>query len=218
MANDEKIQPVKLAKYKLPPNKNESEYTEVEKMLTCKLYDALDEELSKGRLFAKLKVQQFNSSNCLDQIERRCLLKDLLGNSNEVYIEPPFYCDYGTNIEFGKCCYLNHNCIFLDVCSIMVGSNVLFGPNVQVYTATHPTDPFVRRSGKELGKPIKIGNDVWIGGSAVICPGVTIGDGVTVGAGAVVTKDVESYVVVAGNPAKVIKRLGKSEWIYIYNK
>ena len=75
-----------------------------------------------------------------------------MGNSNQVYIEPPFYCDYGTNIEFGNGCYLNHNCIFLDVCSIIIGSNVLFGPNVQVYTASHPIDPLERRAGKELGK------------------------------------------------------------------
>ena len=207
MSNNEKNQPVKLAKYMLPLDKNESEYNEAEKMLTCQLYDASDKELLNGRLFAKLKIQQFNSSDCLDQETRKSLLSELLGNSNQVYIEPPFYCDYGTNIEFGNGCYLNHNCIFLDGCSITIGSNVLFGPNVQVYTASHPIDPLERRTGKELGKPIRIGDDVWIGGSAVICPGVTIGNGVTVGAGAIVTKDVEPYVVVAGNPAKVIKRL-----------
>ena len=125
-----------------------------------------------------------------------------------MYIEPPFFCDYGSNIHFGRECYLNHNCIFLDVCKITIGSNTFFGPNSQVYTATHPLDPIERRKG-EFGKPVKIGNDCWIGGSAVIPPGVTIGDGVTVGAGSVVTKDVEDYTVVAGNPAKIIKRLTK---------
>ena len=208
MSSKQTYQPIKLADYTLPFEKDESEYNEAEKMLASKLYDASDEELINGRLFAKIKIQQFNlSSNLNYETSRKPLLKDLLGQSNDVYIEPPFYCDYGTNIVFGNSCYLNHNCCFLDVCKIIIGSNVLFGPNVQVYTATHPIDPIERRTGKEDGKPIKIGNDVWIGGSAVICPGVTIGDGVTVGAGAVVTKDVEPYVVVGGNPAKIIKRL-----------
>ena len=207
MENFVENQAIKLVDYKLPLDKNESEYNETEKMLTGKLYDANDYDLKNGRLFAKLKMQNFNTSSCFDLNARKILLEELLGKSNQVYIEPPFYCDYGANIEFENNCYLNHNCVFLDVCKIKVGSNVLFGPNVQVYTATHPVDPIVRRTGKENGKPIKIGNDVWIGGSAVICPGVTVGDGVTVGAGAVVTKDIEPNVVVAGNPAKIIKRL-----------
>lgn len=207
--NNNKTQPIKLLKDTFPLHNDESKYTEKEKMLSGKLYDVNDEELRNGRMFAKFKAQQFNSSDCLDQETRAILLNELLFKSNNVYIEPPFYCDYGSNIEFGSNCYLNHNCIFLDVCSLTIGSNVLFGPNVQVYTASHPLDPIERRNGIELGKPIKIGNDVWIGGSAVICPGVTIGDGVTVGAGSVVTKDVEPYVVVAGNPAKVIKKLDR---------
>ena len=207
--SNKKIEPIKLENYSLPLNKNESDYNEAEKMLSCQLYDAFDDELLKGRLFSKFKCQQLNSIDCCDQNLRNILLEELLGTSNQVYIEPPFFCDYGTNIEFGNNCYLNHNCIFLDVCKITIGSNVLFGPNVQIYTASHPLDPIIRRTGKELGKPINIGNDVWIGGSTVICPGVTIGDGSTVGAVSVVTKDVEPYVVVAGNPAKIIKKLEK---------
>ena len=208
--SDNNIQPVKLPKYALPFNKPESEYNETEKMLTSQLYDVTDKQLMEARLFAKFKTQQLNSISCLDQQGRQALVEELLGTSNQVYIEPPFYCDYGTNIEFGQNCYLNHNCVFLDACKISIGSNVFFAPGVQLYTATHPTDPIQRRT-KEFGKPIRIGNDVWIGGAAVICPGVTIGDGVTVGAGSVVTKDVEPYVVVAGNPAKIIKRLERTQ-------
>ena len=105
---------------------------------------------------------------------------------------------------------MNYNCVLLDICAIKIGSGTMLAPGVQIYAATHPTDPIDRRS-FELGKPITIGRDCWIGGNAIICPGVTIGDGSTIGAGSVVTKNVDSFVVVAGNPAKVIRRLEKRE-------
>ena len=105
---------------------------------------------------------------------------------------------------------MNHNCLILDVCEVTIGERTLFAPGVQIYTATHPTCPVKRRT-TEYGKPIKIGKDCWIGGNAVICPGVTIGDGVTIGAGAVVTRDIESFSVAVGNPARVIKKLEKPE-------
>jgi acetyltransferase-like isoleucine patch superfamily enzyme len=109
--------------------------------------------------------------------------------------------------------YINNSCTFLDTCTISIGSRTLIGPNCSFYAATHPIDPFVRNglSGPEAGKPITVGEDCWFGGNVVVCPGVTIGRGVTVGAGSVVTKDVEDFVVVAGNPARVIKRLEVGE-------
>jgi maltose O-acetyltransferase len=209
-SNPHIIEPVKLPKYSTPIlTKNESDFNEAERMVSGLLYDPNQAELKNGARHAKLKMQQFNTSDCRDMELRKKLLEELLGTYNNVIIEPPFFCDYGTNIDFGNNCYLNHNCCFLDVCNISIGSNTMFGPNVQIYTASHPLDPIERR-GRELGKPVAIGNDCWIGGSAVILPGVTIGDGVVVGAGSVVTKNVEPYVVVAGNPAKVIKRIEKS--------
>jgi len=200
--------PKKLDNYEIPKDKPESQYNEAEKMIFGLLYDPLHQELTNGRLFAKIKSQDLNKCDVTNLELRKKIINELLGTSNDVYIEPPFFCDYGSNIHFGKSCYLNHNCVFLDECKITIGSNTFFGPNVQVYTATHPIDPIERRDG-EGGKPIKIGNDCWIGGSAVILPGITIGDGVTVGAGSVVTKNVEDYTVVAGNPAKIIRRLEK---------
>ena len=115
--------------------------------------------------------------------------------------------------RFGSSVYINSNCTFLDTCTITIGARTLIGPNCAFYSATHPVDPFVRNglSGPEAGKPITVGEDCWFGGSVVVCPGVTIGRGVTVGAGSVVTKDVEDFVVVAGNPARVIKRLDVKE-------
>ena len=127
--------------------------------------------------------------------------------SPDLWLQPPFYCDYGYNIKVGERVFFNFNCIVLDVAPVIIGSRTLFGPNVQVYTATHPLNPMERSSGLEFAKPIVIGEDVWIGGSAVICPGVTIGDGTTIGAGSVVTKDIPSTVFAAGNPCKVIRNL-----------
>ena len=191
-----------------PKDLKESELSAAEKMVYGFTYLPLDAEICRGRNFAKEKCKEINNLHCLDFDGRKKLLNELFNTSNSVYIEPPFNWENGTNIDIGESCYLNHNCYLLDVCKITIGSNTFFGPNSQVYTATHPLDPIERRKG-EFGKPVKIGNDCWIGGSAVILPGVTIGDGVTVGAGSVVTKDVEDYTVVAGNPAKIIKRLPK---------
>eukprot|EP00878_Enallax_costatus_P018667 GHUV01019662.1.p1 GENE.GHUV01019662.1~~GHUV01019662.1.p1 ORF type:complete len:167 (-),score=12.99 GHUV01019662.1:417-917(-) len=142
------------------------------------------------------------------------VLKELLGSMDDndpPFIEPPFYCDYGYNIHMGSGAYMNFGCTVLDACKVTIGNRTLFGPNVQIYSATHPLEAHIRQGtkGPELGKPISIGDDCWIGGAVVVCPGVTIGNGCVVGAGAVVTKDVEPYTVVAGNPAKVIRRLEK---------
>jgi maltose O-acetyltransferase len=103
--------------------------------------------------------------------------------------------------------YFNFNCVVLDPARVEIGSNVLFGPNVQVYTATHPLDAAQRRTGLEFVKEIRIGSDVSIGGGAIICPGVIIGDRSVIGAGSVVTRDVPEGVFAARNPCRVIRQL-----------
>ena len=122
-------------------------------------------------------------------------------------IEPPFFCDYGTNIELGDKVFFNFNCVILDVAKVTIGSNVMFGPAVQIYTATHPMDAEERRSGLEFAKPVRIGNDVWLGGGVIVCPGVTIGDAAVIGAGSVVVRDIPAGVFAAGNPCRVIREI-----------
>ncbi|MBH0228668.1 sugar O-acetyltransferase [Halobacillus yeomjeoni] len=182
--------------------------TEKEKMLSGELYNPTDEELVHERSRARQIMFSLNQTKDAEEHYRNQLLGDLLGTiEGDCKIEPPFYCDYGTNIHLGEEFYANFNCVFLDVCPIHIGKRVLIGPSVQIYTATHPVEREIRNNGLEYGKPVKIGDDVWIGGSAVINPGVTIGDQAIIGAGAVVTKDVPPKVVVAGNPARVIREL-----------
>nr|WKN34071.1 sugar O-acetyltransferase [Tunicatimonas sp. TK19036] len=182
--------------------------TEKEKMLAGELYDPLDKQLSDERLRTRLLIKELNDTR-EDQVEKRTrILKELIPNAGEgLWLQPPFYCDYGTNMEVGEKVFFNFNCIVLDVMRVTIGSRTLFGPNVQVYTATHPTHYKERASGREFAKPIAIGEDVWVGGSAVICPGVTIGDRTIIGAGSVVTRDIPSDVFAAGNPCRVIRNL-----------
>lgn len=182
--------------------------TEKEKMLAGEMYDPLDEQLSEERLQARLLIKKLNETG-EDMVEKRtAILKALLPHAHKsTWIQPPFYCDYGSNIILGKKVFFNFNCIILDVMKVEIGSRSMFGPNVQIYTATHPLNHLERSSGLEYAKPVSIGEDVWIGGSAVICPGVNIGDRVVIGAGSVVTKDIPSNVFAAGNPCKVIKEL-----------
>ena len=135
-------------------------------------------------------------------------MRELFGQTGpKIYIEPPFACDYGSNIFAGDDLYMNFNCVVLDCAEVHFGSQVMCGPNVQIYTATHPLDPELRCSGSELAKPIRIGNRVWLGGGTIVCPGVTIGDDTTIGAGSVVTRDIPAKVFAAGNPCRVIKTL-----------
>ena len=182
--------------------------TEKEKMVKGLMYNPLDPELSKDRYKARLLFQEINNLNENSSKERKALFKKLLGETTKKFwIEPPFYCDYGYNIRLGNNVFMNFNCCILDVAPVTIGDNSMFGPNVQLYTATHPLNVEERNSGLEFAKPITIGNNVWLGGNVTVCPGITIGDGVVVGAGAVVTKDIEPYVFVAGNPAKFIKKI-----------
>lgn len=177
--------------------------TEKEKMLAGELYYPGDPELRNERYRARDLLRRFNITEYRDMKTYREILTQLLPNStDEIFIEPPFYCDYGYNIYAGYNVYFNFDCVILDVCPVKIGSNTMFGPGVHIYAATHPTDILLRRKDLELGKPITIGEDCWIGGHATILPGVTIGDRCIVGAGAVVTKDVPNDTAVVGNPAK----------------
>ncbi|MDX8291305.1 maltose acetyltransferase domain-containing protein [Metabacillus indicus] len=179
--------------------------TEKEIMLAGEMYDPQDKTLAEERIRARKLVRHFNETTETDP-ERVSLLKELLGSTGDhVYIEPTFRCDYGSNIHVGENFFANFDCIILDVCEVRFGDNCMLAPGVHIYTATHPLNAKERNSGREFGKPVTIGNNVWIGGAAVINPGVTIGDNAVIASGAVVTKDVPANTVVGGNPAKVLK-------------
>lgn len=179
---------------------------EKENMLACRLYHAQDEGLKQERLAARRLLHEINRS-APDDEARRDLLARLFSASPELpALEPPFYCDYGYNIRFGKNVSINFGCTILDCTRVEIGDNTLLGPQVQIYTATHPLQAQKRLEGLELAKAVTIGKNVWLGGACVILPGVWVGDNAVVGAGAVVTHDVPANTVVAGNPAKVIRR------------
>ncbi|MEH6387858.1 sugar O-acetyltransferase [Pseudomonas profundi] len=181
---------------------------ERDKMLRGELYDPLSPELVAARNRARLLTRAFNHTSDSEQAERDRLLRELVPDcGSDVTIEPPFLCDYGDNITLGDRVFFNFNCVILDVARVVIGSNVLFGPGVQVYAATHPMSAAQRRTGLESGKPVTIGDDVWVGGGAVVCPGVTVGAGTVIGAGSVVTRDIPAEVFAAGNPCRVIKAI-----------
>jgi len=180
--------------------------TEKEKMIAGEMYNPMLPQLISERHHARLLLNKINKLPEDNKKQRDTLLNELLKNSGKsLYIEPPFYCDYGYNILAGNNVYMNFNCCILDVAEVTIGNNTMLGPNVQIYTATHPLEEKARNSGKEYAKPINIGHNVWIGGNAVICPGVTVGNNVVIGAGAVVTKNFPDDVFIGGNPAKIIK-------------
>jgi maltose O-acetyltransferase len=180
--------------------------SEKQKMLNGQWYNPLDRELSAERAAARNLQHQFNHSAPDDAALRRHVLTQWLPNSGKhFYVEPPFYCDYGYNIRTGRKVFFNYNCVVLDVAQVCIGSNVFFGPAVQIYTVNHPLEAAARRTLTEQAKPVTIEDDVWIGGGAILLPGVTIGKGSVVAAGAVVSKDVPPGVVAGGNPCRVIK-------------
>jgi maltose O-acetyltransferase len=180
--------------------------TEKQKMLAGELYDPLDPELCRERQRCRDLCKRLNDSHEDQQEERKRILTQLLGVETDAWVQPPFFCDYGTNIRLGSKVFFNFNCVVLDVMQVDIGSNVLFGPSVQVYTATHPIEAEIRRKWLEFAK-VTIGSDVWMGGGAIICPGVRIGDRTVIGAGSVVTRDIPADVLAAGNPCKIIRNL-----------
>jgi maltose O-acetyltransferase len=186
--------------------------SEREKMLSGGLYDAADGELAASRRRARDLLCRLNRSRDGEQELRQQLYAALFGSTGRnVCIEPPFFCDYGSNIYLGDRVFFNFNCVILDPAEVHIGNDVLLGPAVQIYTATHPLDWRVRRQWLESARPVVIGSDVWIGGGAILCPGVRIGDRAVVGAGAVVTKDVPAGVFAAGNPCRIIRELPQAE-------
>lgn len=182
--------------------------TEKDKMRSGDLYNATDPELTEERLKARLLIKKLNDSKEDEENYRNELIKALIPNSgHNLWLQPPFYCDYGTHIFIGDHVFFNFNCVILDVASVTIGHRTKMGPNVQLYTATHPINYKLRATGLESGKAISIGEDTWIGGGAIVLPGVSIGDRTIIGAGSVVTKDISSDVLAAGNPCRVIRKL-----------
>lgn len=196
--------------YLIVLNKKKIMKSEKEKMLKGELYDATDPQLAEERRRTRLLLKKLNDSGDNETELRAGLLEDLIGKAGAgLWIEPPFYCDYGSNIQTGDKVFFNFNCTVLDVMSVIIGDHVLFGPHCQIYTATHPMDWKERAGGLEFAKPITIGSHVWVGGGSIICPGVTIGERTIIGAGSVVTKDIPEDVFAAGNPCRIIRSLIK---------
>lgn len=182
--------------------------SEKEKMLDGELYDASDPQLVAERERARDLTRRYNRTAQDELGERQRLLEDLFGTIEDgAYVEPPFRCDYGSNVHVGEGFYANFGCVVLDVCRVEIGRNCLLGPNVHVYTATHPLSAEKRAAGLEYGKPVTVGDDVWIGGQAVLNPGVRVGDGSVVASGAVVSEDVPAGVLVRGNPAEIVEEI-----------
>lgn len=175
-----------------------------------------DKEVFEQQKPARRLTQKLNSADRSDFETIGKIVKELLGKSENAFINPPFYCDYGFNIEVGKNFFANYNCTILDVGKVKIGDNCQIAPNVSIYTAGHPIHPDSRNSMYEYGIDVTIGDNCWIGGNAVICPGVRIGDNVVIGAGSVVTKDIPSWSVAAGNPCKVIKKITEEDRKYYY--
>ncbi len=189
--------------------------TQFERMMAGLPYHS-DDETRAIMMNTRFMLQEYNSA-APDNMERKAdILRTLLGKTGEkFYIEPPFRCDYGCNIELGENFYSNYNLTILDCNMVKIGDNVLFAPNVTITAAGHPIHPDSRKK-YEYGIPVTIGNNVWIGANVVICPGVTIGDGTVIGAGSVVTKDIPSNVVAFGNPCRVHRQITDADREFYY--
>lgn len=191
--------------------------SQYERMLQGKLYNSTVVDKKLEEMFDKRSriMDEFNATGFGDFKTREKLVRELFKRvGKNVVINKPFYCDYGCNISVGDNFYANFNCVILDVNEVEIGDNVFFAPGVSVYTAGHPIDKDVRNAQLEYGYKVKIGNDVWIGGNTVINPGVTIGDNVVIGSGSVVTKDVPSNCVAAGNPCRVLRPITQADKEY----
>lgn len=182
--------------------------TMYDKMMAGELFHAQDPDLVKRHHRALELVERFNRTCFNEEDERQQLLRRLLGGvGTGTSIKPPFFCDIGANIYLGDNVFLNYDCVLLDGNRITIGDDVLIGPRVQLYTASHPLDPKVRKQQLEFTREIVIGERVWIGGGAIVCPGVTIGKNTVIGAGRVVVKDIPDGVLAVGNPCRVVKTL-----------
>ena len=188
-----------------------------ERMLAGLPYRAWLDGLDQERLENKKKIYAYNNLRPEDHEGRDALIKAIFGKTGQkIFVEAPFRCDYGYNIEVGENFYANYNLVILDVGKVKIGDNAQIAPNVAIYTAGHPIHPDSRNSGYEYGIPITIGDNVWIGGNTCILPGVTIGSNVVIGAGSVVTKDLPDNVIAAGNPCRVIREITEADRDYYY--
>ena len=166
---------------------------------------------------ARRLLQELNAIDRTDFDGIRAIVCELFGKADETtFLNPPFFCDYGYNIEVGKNCFINYNCTFLDNARITLGDNCLLAPNVSIYTAGHSLYPDSRNLGYEYGIEITVGDNVWIGGNTVICPGVHIGSNVVIGAGSVVTRDIPDWFFAAGNPCRVIRRITEEDMPFYF--
>ena len=177
-----------------------------------------DDSVMEQQKRARILTQKLNTMDRSDFKGLGDVVKELLGQSEGAWINPPFYCDYGFNIEVGKNFFANYNCTMLDVAKITIGENCFMASNVAIYTAGHPIHPDSRNSMYEYGIPVTIGDNVWIGGNTVICPGVTIGSNCVIGAGSVVTKDIPDWSMAAGNPCRVIRKITDEDKRYYFKK
>lgn len=185
--------------------------------MSGKAYKAFDTELFAERQYAKEMIFSFNSLRPNQLEQRNEIIRKLLGRTKEnFFIEPPFRCDYGYNIEIGENFYSNYNLIILDCAKVSIGDNVFIGPNVGIYTAGHPLHHKLRNQEYEYAFSISIGNNVWIGGNVVINPGVSIGKNSVIGSGSVVTKDIPENVIAVGNPCKVLRKLQDNDEQFYY--
>lgn len=175
-----------------------------------------DDSVMEQQKKARILTQKLNTADRSDYQGLADIVKQLLGRSDGAWINPPFYCDYGFNIEVGRNFFANYNCTMLDVAKITIGDNCFMASNVAVYTAEHPIHPDSRNSMYEYGIPVTIGDNVWIGGNTVICPGVTIGSNCVIGAGSVVTRDIPDWSVAAGNPCRVIRKITDEDKRFYY--
>lgn len=178
-----------------------------------------DLSVFKQQLPIKILVKMYNKTTPFN-LPRFALIIKAMGikHTGKIYMEPPFRCEYGKHIQVGDNFYANSGCVMLDVGKITIGNNVMFGPEVYLFTAGHPIHPESRNSSYEYGMPITIGDNVWIGGNTVLCPGVTVGSGTVIGAGSVVTKNIPDGVIAAGNPCRVIREITDEDKPYLFKK
>ncbi|WP_293915689.1 MULTISPECIES: sugar O-acetyltransferase [unclassified Sphingobacterium] len=191
--------------------------TAKELMLASEPYRAMGKELFEDRQYAKEELYKYNSLAPSKIKERNQIIKKLFAKTgSRLFIEPPFRCDYGYNIEIGDNFYANYNCTILDGAKVSIGENVMFAPNVSLFTAGHPIHATPRNEGWEYAFPITIGDNVWIGGNVVINPGITIGDNSVIGAGSVVTRDIPANVIAVGNPCRVLRPITDEDKQYYF--
>ena len=189
--------------------------TQKERMLAGLPYKAWLDGLSEERMACRRKLHAFNLLPPDEEEQAQRLLLELLGKTGrDPWINAPFHCDYGWNIEVGDNFFANYNLTILDVGKVTIGSNVQFAPNVSIYTAGHPLHPDSRNSGYEYGLPVTIGYNVWIGGNVVLLPGVTVGSNSVIGAGSVVSRDIPEWVVAVGSPCRVVRRITEEDRKY----